>query len=282
MIASLERILGEKIESAAPVSGGDIADSQRIITAGGTQYFAKMSKTSTNSYIEEAAGLRALAEIAGGLRIPLVHQATEHFLVLEWIETKNPSRAFWETFGTELARFHKVAQDEFGFEIDNHLGTTPQTNPRRAHKEISWGEYFAEYRLKPLLAHKTLSVEFLLQAEFQKALPKIQEILRQVKEPPSLVHGDLWGGNFLCDLSDRPVLIDPAPYRGHREVDLAMTELFGGFAPGFYGAYEREFPRRPGYESRRTVYNLYHLLNHWLMFGAASYGAQTMAALRSL
>lgn len=289
MIKSLERILGHKILSANPVSGGSIADSQKITTSAAV-YFAKISKEPTSQFREEAAGLRALAEAVdprfskGGpaLRIPAVHHADDHFLVLEWIDNQEPAGAFWKSFGTALAKLHKISQDQYGFESNNHIGTTPQTNPQRAHKEISWGEYFIEYRLKPMLAHQNLSVESLLQIQFQKTLPKIREALSAVKEPPSLVHGDLWGGNFLCDMEGRPVLIDPAVYRGHREVDLAMSELFGGFAPEFYMAYKKEFPLSAGYDGRRGIYNLYHLFNHWIIFGAASYRDKTMAALAKI
>lgn len=281
MIKSLERLIGQKIISNEPVSGGSIADAQKISTEGG-EYFAKLSKEPGSQFIEEAAGLRAFSALGTEMRVPRVHYANEHFLVLEWIETKEPEQKFWPSFGRTLAQMHKVPQDEFGFEMNNHIGTTPQTNPRRAHKEISWDEYFLDFRLRPMLNHRSLSVDGLLQAEIQKTMPRIKELLAAVKEPPSLVHGDLWGGNFLCDLEDRPLLIDPAPYRGHREVDLALSELFGGFAPGFYAAYKKEWPLADGYEERRTVYNLYHLLNHWIMFGAASYREQTLAAIRSI
>lgn len=280
MIKSLERILGQKILSATPVAGGNIADSQKISTSSGN-CFVKISREPTTKFREEAKGLRALAE-TGTFRIPSVQHADEHFLVLEWIESKEPEGNFWRTFGETLARLHKISHDHFGFETNNHIGSTPQTNPLRSHKEISWTEYFIEFRLRPLLSHQSLSVETLLQLDFQKALARIRETLRAVKEPPSLVHGDLWGGNFICDQDNRPVLIDPAPYQGHREVDLAMSELFGGFGQEFYASYDKTFPRLSGYEDRRQVYNLYHLLNHWIIFGAASYRDRAMTALKNL
>lgn len=279
MLKSLERILGHKILSATPVAGGSIADSQRVQISVG-EFFVKISKEPTSRFREEAVGLRVIAETAS-VRVPSVHHADDHFLVLEWIEEQEPKPDFWKNFGTTLARLHVAFQDHFGFETNNHIGTTPQTNPLRSDKEISWAEYFIEYRLKTMLAHHNLSVDSLLQIEFQKALPRIREVLSAVKEPPSLVHGDLWGGNFLSDQQGRPVLFDPAPYRGHREVDLAMSELFGGFAPEFYTAYKKEFPLQPGYEARRSIYNLYHLFNHWIIFGASSYRDKTLNLLKS-
>jgi fructosamine-3-kinase len=292
MIKSLERILGYKVLSTAPVSGGNISDSQKVVTSQG-QYFVKISKEGVSQFREEAAGLRALAEAEKliaepddgryvPLRVPSVFHADDHFLVLEWIDTKEPNDVFWENFGIALARLHHISGDHFGFETNNHIGSTPQTNPRREYREISWGEYFIEYRLLPMITHSNLSVVTLLQLEFQKALPRIRKTLSSVKEKPCLVHGDLWGGNFMCDTDGRAVLVDPAPYYGHREVDLAMTELFGGFDPKFYEAYRNEYPLPADYEKRRAIYNLYHLLNHWIIFGAASYRERTMTALKNI
>jgi len=273
----LERILGQEILSSTPVSGGCIANSQRINTASGN-YFCKISSSSIPLFLEEAAGLEALRQLEA-IRIPKVIHSDDHHLVLEWIETQSPRNGFWKNFGRQLAAMHARPQTEFGFSMDNHIGTTPQANPQRSPKEISWAEYFLEHRLKPLLSHKALSVDSLLQVQFQKATGRIHEVLSVVTEPPSLVHGDLWSGNFICDQDNQPVLIDPAPYRGHREVDLAMSELFGGFAPEFYSAYQAEFPLIPGYESRRPIYNLYHLLNHWIIFGAGSYRDRVLSLL---
>lgn len=275
----IERALGHKVTSATPISGGGISNSQRVETSAGV-YFCKLANKPTSIFREEVASLIALNE-SGTLRIPHVLHADESCLILEWIEPGEPDKNFFRNFGATLAKLHRQSRSDFGFTADNHIGHTPQQNPRRSAKEISWAEYFLEYRLKPMVGHKTLSVDSLLQVEFQKAMPKIREALSAVKEPPSLVHGDLWSGNFMCDREGRAVLIDPACYWGHREVDLAMSELFGGFAPDFYQAYKKEFPLAPGYEVRKSIYNLYHVFNHWILFGGG-YREQSIQTLQKL
>jgi protein-ribulosamine 3-kinase len=200
-----------------------------------------------------------LGEIAqtGTIRTPKVISVEDHQIVLEKIECAPPTREFWTKFGTQLAQMHKIEQRGFGFVIDNHIGATPQANPRTEDK--LWADYFIDFRLKPMAKRLKLEMDY----------APVYQLLAPVDETPSLVHGDLWNGNFLCAENGDPVLIDPAPYWGHREVDLAMSELFGGFAPEFYESYSREYPVQAGYEQRRDVYNLYHLLNHWVLFGGA-------------
>lgn len=278
---SIERALGQKVLNATAIGGGCISNSQKVETSDGV-YFCKLATSATSIFREEAASLSAIAAASvAEIRVPNVIHADDHCLILEWIDSGEPQKDFWTRFGRGLAQLHRIEQSEFGFTLNNHIGQTPQANPRRSFKEISWGEYFIEYRLKPMAAHKSLSVESLLQVQLQKTLPKIREILKEVKESPSLVHGDLWSGNFMCDSDGRAVLIDPACYWGHREVDLAMSELFGGFNSQFYSAYKKEFPLQAGYEVRKSIYNLYHLLNHWILFGS-SYRQQTMDLLAKI
>lgn len=213
---------------------------------------------------EEAFGLGEIAQTQT-LRTPRVVSFSSSEIVLEQIDGTAPTREFWTKFGAQLAQMHKIEQKCFGFVIDNHIGATPQANPR---SEKTWADYFIDHRLKPMAARlKGVEIDF---------QPIYRELIA-VTEPPSLVHGDLWNGNFLC-ASGEPVVIDPAPYWGHREVDLAMSELFGGFAPEFYESYSREFPVMAGYERRREIYNLYHLLNHWVLFGGA-YRGQALALI---
>lgn len=232
---------------------------------------------------EEKYGLEELSRI-GILRYVKVVAADDHAITLERLTPARPTVAFWRRFGTELARHHAVTGTAYGFGIDNHCGPTEQPNPEVSCAEISWADYFIRFRLEHHLAHSRLKSIREIQTAFAERRNLIHQILSQVTEPPSLVHGDLWSGNFICveeDGAQVPVLIDPAPYWGHRETDLAMSELFGGFAPDFYQAYEQEFPLAPGYKNRKKVYQLYHLLNHSIIFGS-SYYAQTLRLFTEL
>lgn len=226
---------------------------------------------------EEAEGLKALAA-AGKIRIVQVIAFDDRSITLEKIENHSPGEKFWQRFGRELAELHEIQQSHFGFEFDNHIGATPQPNPKIPINKISWTEYFIEHRLNHMLKNPRLSSHQELQQNFVRAEPAIRQQLEKVSEAPSLVHGDLWNGNFLCTDGQVPVLIDPAPYWGHREVDLAMSELFGGFDAAFYQAYDQRLPLLGGYEQRKHIYNLYHLLNHWILFGA-SYSGQVLSIL---
>ncbi len=211
-------------------------------------------------------------------------EANDHSITLERLSPARPTLAFWRRFGAELARHHAVRGSKYGFAIDNHCGPTPQPNPETPCAEIGWADYFLRHRLENHLAHPRLKSVQPIQDAFARCRSTIKNILSAVTEPPSLLHGDLWSGNFVCieeDGEQIPVLIDPAPYWGHREADLAMTELFGGFAPDFYQAYGNELPLSPGYERRRPVYQLYHLLNHSIIFGG-SYHAQTLRLFADL
>lgn len=274
---SAERALGNPIANHEPVSGGSISPAFRITTGEGKHVFAKTAEKSTPLFKEEAAGLAALAKVKE-LRVAKVLHADDHVLLLDWIEEEPADAEFWPKFGRQLAHFHAHPVNQFGWTQDNHIGMTPQANPLRATGEIDWAEYFIDYRLKPMLHHPALVHDALLQASYNKVSGAIEKHLARVKEKPCLLHGDLWSGNFLCGPEQTPFLIDPAPYYGHRETDLAMTELFGGFEREFYDAYWEEFPLSEGYEVRRTIYNLYHLLNHWILFGE-SYRGQTLQAL---
>jgi protein-ribulosamine 3-kinase len=273
-------INGQKVIATEPVSGGCISNAQKVITTNGTIYFVKSSDKPTPLFREEA---HALEEIKNhkAIRVPLVIEADDTRLVLEWIETEVPNVEFWHNFGRKLARLHIQLQEQFGFPIDNHIGSTPQLNPLKSADTMTWAEYFLTYRLTPMVNHPKLSSVKELHHSFFKAEQGIRQRLSEVNEPPSLLHGDLWGGNFLCAQEQTPVLVDPASYFGHREVDLAMSELFGGFAPEFYASYQKEFPLQPGYETRKSVYNLYHILNHWIIFGD-QYRTQTLSILSQL
>jgi protein-ribulosamine 3-kinase len=262
------------VKSVALSSGGAF----HATTRSGKSFFVKTSPVSPQVFGAEAAGLEALSE---SVRTPAVIHASPKLLILEWIESEPPSAGYWSALGSALAKLHSRTRDHFGFENDNFIGLTPQTNPLRSVREISWSEFFVEHRLKPMLHHSELATDALLQANYHRVEPKIRAALTAVKERPVLVHGDLWNGNVICGPEQAPVFVDPAAYYGHREVDLAMSELFGGFEGEFYAAYEKALPLADGYSSRKAIYNLYHLLNHWILFGE-SYRGQVMQSLKGM
>ena len=185
-------------------------------------------------------------------------------LLLEWVQEGERTESFWKCFGEKLAALHRVSHDAFGLHEDNYMGSVPQQNT----PHLNWSSFFAAERLIPLVqkcaAKKLLQPQHLAQFEaIEKELPSFFE-----EEKPSLLHGDLWSGNFLCTQDAEPVLIDPAVYFGHRSVDLAMTTLFGGFRRPFYEAYHYHFPLPSNYEEQWAVCNLYPLLIHLYLFGS--------------
>jgi protein-ribulosamine 3-kinase len=269
---------GLKIVSRKTISAGIHTKSEQIRIDDGAVLFLKSAERPTTAFREETYALKALDEHRA-IRCPKVLEHSNVHLLTEWIDSTEPTPEFWNGFGFALARLHIQLHDHWGWPHDNHIGATPQSNAWLPASQHSWSEFFISYRLRPMIDR--LSASAPLTDEFQRAVPAIRRELDAVKEPPSLLHGDLWSGNFLCDSAGQAVLIDPASYFGHREADLAMTELFGGFASEFYESYEREFPLQPGYTNRRKIYNLYHLLNHWLLFGTA-YRQESLGILKSL
>ena len=218
-------------------------------------------------FAAEAEGLRALRE--AGVRVPEVHSTglsrNEAFIELERLDLAGP--ADWPALARMLAALHRHTGPRFGWETDNWIGLSPQKN---AWSE-DWVGFYRDYRLLPQLSKANL-VE-----AAQRLLDNLDIFFENHAPAPSLLHGDLWRGNVGFTRAG-PVIFDPAAYYGDREADLAMTELFGGFPRAFYEAYEAELPLSPGYPARKTLYNLYHLLNHLNLFGGG-YRAQVDAAL---
>lgn len=272
--ATLAEHRGEPVEVVAdrPVSGGCIHDSRLLDLAGGGSAFLKADRSAPDDLFErEAEGLAALAE-PEAIRVPREalpgRAGGTAFLVMEAIPTGRPGAGFWEDFGRRFARLHRAAQHHrFGFEHDNYLGGTPQPNGWCD----EWPEFFRRHRLGHQLAlarsrgRSTPELERL----GERLQDRLERYLDIPDEPPCLLHGDLWSGNFLADDAGEPVLIDPAVYYGHREADLAMTALFGRFDDRFYRAYDEEWPLPPGTGERQEIYQLYHLLNHLNLFGGS-------------
>jgi fructosamine-3-kinase len=267
------------LEQFEPVGGGCIADGGRLQVEGGPSFFLKRGEAAVaRTFPGEAAGLEALrrgAQATGGsLRVPEMQAVAEPeddapgFLLMEWIEPDGRSdRAFWETFGAGMAALHQhTAEGErYGFDCDNFIGRLPQANDWAK----AWPAFFRDKRLRPQVRRARGSGRWRSRwdAPFDALLKRLPHLLPE-RPPASVLHGDLWGGNFLTTRAGA-ALIDPAAYYGHREADLAMTELFGGFRAPFYEAYRQAWPLEEGYEQRRDVYNLYHLVNHLNHFGAA-------------
>jgi len=251
----------------SPVGGGCISKSVLAETEKGT-FFVKWDSNDRRDMIEaEVHGLMLLGE-AGEIRVPEVYAWGEEsgsaYLVTEAIEGE---RRGDEQLGRELAALHSHSAEQFGLEWDNFIGSLPQSNTPHE----SWSEFFINERLRPQV--KQARDEGSLSAEDERTFERLYERLEHFfpEEAPALLHGDLWAGNVLGDEEGNPVLIDPAVYYGHREIELAFTNLFGGFSEAFYRAYTEEFPLADGFEERIPVYNLYPLLVHLNLFGRTYY-----------
>jgi len=216
----------------------------------------------------EANGLKELSK-AQCLRVPQVIAVEDDFLLLEYIPQGIRTNHFFKEFGQSLARLHRFQSDRFGFYEDNFIGATPQLNIPNREEEKDWVAFYFNKRLlyQYKLAEKNGYVTPRMKSSFSKLEARIDFILQGSEEPPCLLHGDLWSGNYLCDKNGKSVLIDPAVYYGHREADLSMTKLFGGFPQDFYDAYHQEYPLPCGWQYRENIYKLYHILNHLNLFG---------------
>lgn len=269
-----------RITAIDPVAGGCINEAV-VLHSGQARYFVKYSRAEGLSMFQaELDGLRALRQ-AEALRVPaplcLGTVANTAFLALEFIEMGPPSPQAQGRLGRALAALHRASQDQFGWHRDNTIGSTPQHNaPRR-----NWVTFLREQRLGFQLQLARRNGYPRLADEGAKLLAHLDTFFADHDCCPSLLHGDLWSGNMAATSGDEPVVFDPAVYFGDRETDIAMTQLFGGFSHDFYDAYQEAWPLAPGYEIRRTLYNLYHVLNHLNLFGG-SYEAQAGQAIAQL
>lgn len=274
----IEKFIGEKILTTVPLGGGCINDTYQITTSTNKSFFLKTNKNApADMFSMEAKGLEEIQSFKV-LSTPKVLLVNAHFLLLEFIEVQKKTPTFFQTFGKLLAQHHQIAGTCWGYWADNYIGANRQVNPLTAYQlensAKDWAHFYFEnrilYQLK--LAEENGLSDTTLSHLISKLESKIPEILAPSVEPPALLHGDLWGGNFLINNHHIPVMIDPAVYYGHREVDLAMTKLFGGFSNDFYKAYSETYPLKPGYEYRENLYHLYHVLNHLNLFGKSYYG----------
>jgi len=279
----LSALTGMRCASAPQhsVGGGSINACYRWPAAEGAMFVKVAARAALPAFAAEAAGLAELAR-AQALRVPhvLASGCAEGaaFLALEWIETGRADEACERRLGEGLAALHAVTAPRFGFSRDNTIGRTPQANGW----SDDWVEFFRERRLRPqltLAARRGFAA--LLAGPGERLLESLPQLLAGHHPVPSLLHGDLWGGNWLAAASGEPVIFDPAVYYGDRETDLAMTCLFGGFGEPFYRAYQAAAPTAPGARLRAELYNLYHVLNHANLFGGG-YARQARASMEGL
>ncbi len=269
----LEELAGFMPEATTPrpvpASGGSIASAWRL-RQGAHEAFLKLMSPGTGVLEAEAAGLAELGD-ADAVRVPAVlaagADAGRDWLLLEYLPLEAPSPGAWTELGRALAAQHGVTADAHGWYRDNFIGATPQPNPR----ETDWRVFYRDARLGHQLR---LARERGLDGATARRVEAVMTALDKLvpdSPQPSLLHGDLWSGNIAA-AGDTPVIYDPAVYYGDADADLAMMELFGAPPPEFWASYEQHRPLAPGYELRRDLYNLYHLLNHYNLFGGGFSG----------
>jgi protein-ribulosamine 3-kinase len=285
LLNDVTELLREKISSTImvtdykPATGGCINNGGTLKTSDG-DFFIKWNHALKfpGMFEAESKGLIHLRSV-GVIDVPEVlavgASGTMQFILLEYIRQQTRSPKYWETFGEQLAQLHQSTTSHFGLDHDNYIGSLYQSNGASA----SWIDFFIRRRLQPQLdlARSTNLIEAIVIRKFEKLLTMLPDLL--VVEKPSLLHGDLWSGNLITNERGMPCLIDPAVYYGNREVDLAMTRLFGGFNSTYLESYQRIFPLAPGFEERIDLYNLYPLLVHVNLFGG-SYGAQVESVVK--
>ena len=261
-----------RIKSSRSIGGGCINQTQALTLSNGETVFLKHNEHPPNGMFEkEARGLNLMRQANNGPRIPKVvalpDDPNPQFLVIEYIESGNPGNGYYERFGRALASMHRTTQDHYGLDHDNFIGSTEQINTPEKDGVV----FFREHRLgfQQKLARERGRLPAATDKKIDQLCDQLDQRLDLTGEQPALVHGDLWSGNTFADNAGHPCLVDPAVHFGLRETDLAMTELFGRLPQTFYDAYRDAFPQNPGYEERKQIYNLYHLLNHLNLFGGS-------------
>jgi fructosamine-3-kinase len=248
------------VNGESSIVGGCINNAIKINTNKGDFFVKWNTNAKANMFQTEYNGLKVLKD-TNTIRIPNVLCFDDDFLILEFIPPSNPNNAFWEVFGQKLALMHKQTHSKFGLDFDNYIGSLYQDNTQNK----NWTEFFIQNRLQAQLSIGNFSGTLL--SDFDKLFQKLPNLFPN--EKPALLHGDLWNGNFLAKNGDTPMLIDPAIYYGNREMDIAMSKLFGGFNSDFYFAYNESHPLENGWEERIQICNLYPLLVHVNQIGRA-------------
>jgi len=273
IIRHIEQITEKRfsVKQQQNMSGGSINNASLLIGADGRRYFVKTNQTGKSSMFEaETKGLQALAS-SQSIRVPesvcFGDDKSQSYIVLEYLDLSG--RANQIALGEQLAAMHRVQSKQFGWELDNTIGATYQPN----HKMDNWLDFWRDQRLGfqlRLAAENGYGGE--LQSLGERLLSEMSKLFTGHEVVPSMLHGDLWGGN-VAGLSDgTPVIYDPAFYYGDREADIAMTYVFGGFDPDFYASYQNAYPLDDGFVVRKHLYNVYHIINHLNMFGDGYHG----------
>ena len=273
IITLLEKKLKQKVSNITPLSGGCISSAYKLNLNSKQEFFLKHNPSVSNKmFIAEAHGLQELKK-SGAIRIPEVIMYDDDFILLEYISQGNKSKKFFSEFGRSFALMHKYTSENFGFYEDNFIGSNVQKNIPADKEKESWTSFYFNKRI--LFQLELTEKLGYATSELKKGIGKLEENIEEIigtnDEEPSLLHGDLWGGNYIVDENGNVCLIDPAVYYGHREADLGMTKLFGGFSSEFYEGYNEANPLQDGYEYRENIYKLYHVLNHLNLFGGGYY-----------
>ncbi len=271
----ISKVIGAKVEflNYSHVGAGSINETLQVNTSHGVYFVKKNSALRYPKMFEkEARGISLLGD-TNEIVIPEIigydENSSEGFLILKYIESGIKQDSFWELFGKQLASLHKHTDDLFGLDYDNYIGSLKQSN----NKNDSWSAFLRDERLEiqlKMARDRNLILKDTV-SNFHRFYNRIDEIFPE--EPPALIHGDLWSGNFMVNQNDNPVIIDPAVYYGHREMDIAMSQLFGGFDIEFYESYNTHYPLENGWQQRMELCNLYPLMVHVNLFGGSYVGS---------
>ncbi len=264
----LQKHIASNVEmlETKPIEGGCINNAQRISTIKGDFFIKWNADVSPDVFEKESLGLELLRK-QNIISIPQVLGVGTSdnipYLLLEFIQPSKRKPDYWKDFGKKLARLHQVNTENYGLNYNNFIGSLTQNNTEKP----KWIDFYIENRLKHQLkigkSKKLISAA--IEEKFERLFEKLPDLL--IEEKPSLLHGDLWTGNVMTDTQGYVCLLDPAIYYGNREIELASTQLFGGFEPDFFSAYFQDYPMKKGFEKRFEIYQLYPLLVHVNLFG---------------
>ncbi|QZE14877.1 fructosamine kinase family protein [Halosquirtibacter laminarini] len=270
-LQQIETWAGEPILTLSHEHDGVFTKTSVVTFRSGKVCFMKCTKSEAIDLRLEVKSLEIISQ-ENVIRTPKVYCFDSSFILMEYIEKGQIGYNFFYNFGKQLASLHKITSDSFGLSFDNFIGSTLQTNIPDKATRSSWVDFFWDKRLYP--QYKIAEEKGLVDEHFASSFSKLERIYPKIlasvdHETPSLLHGDLWSGNYLSSKEGEVVLIDTAPYYGHREADLALISLFGGFDVEFHDGYEDAFPLEGDWERRQNIYMLYHVLNHMNIFGDA-------------